>query len=53
MSTVETPYNHHAVEKKWRKKWEENPINVDDGKKEKSSEEEQKNVNAKESSDNN
>ena len=27
------PYNHKAVEKKWRQKWEENPVNVDDGKK--------------------
>ena len=22
------PYNHRAVEQKWRQKWEENPINV-------------------------
>lgn len=29
------PYNHRQVEEKWRKIWEENPINVDDGKKEK------------------
>jgi len=28
-------YNHTAVEQKWRKRWEENPINVNDGKKEK------------------
>ena len=28
-------YNHKLIEGKWRKKWEENPINVDDGKKEK------------------
>ena len=28
-------YNHQAVEKKWQKYWEENPINVNDGKKEK------------------
>ena len=27
------PYNHKAIEKKWRLKWEENPVNVDDGKK--------------------
>lgn len=27
------PYNHRAIEQKWRKKWEESPINVDDGKK--------------------
>ena len=30
-----TPYNHKAIEKKWRDHWEANPINVDDGKKEK------------------
>ncbi|MEE1312140.1 MAG: leucine--tRNA ligase [Lachnospiraceae bacterium] len=30
-----TPYNHKAIEQKWRKKWQENPVNVDDGKKEK------------------
>ena len=24
------PYNHKAIEKKWRQKWEENPVNVDD-----------------------
>lgn len=29
------PYNHKAVEKKWRKIWEEHPINVNDGKKDK------------------
>ena len=29
------PYNHRAVEQKWRKNWEEHPINVNDGKKEK------------------
>ncbi len=28
-------YNHRAIEQKWRKNWEENPINVNDGKKEK------------------
>ncbi len=27
------PYNHKAIEKKWRQKWEENPVNVNDGKK--------------------
>ncbi|MCR5746846.1 MAG: leucine--tRNA ligase [Lachnospiraceae bacterium] len=26
-------YDHNAIEEKWIKKWEENPINVDDGKK--------------------
>lgn len=26
-------YNHSAIEKKWKKRWEEYPINVDDGKK--------------------
>lgn len=28
-----TAYNHKMIEGKWRKKWEENPINVEDGKK--------------------
>ena len=28
-------YNHTAIEKKWRSNWEKNPINVNDGKKEK------------------
>ncbi len=28
-------YNHSAIEQKWKKRWEENPINVNDGKKEK------------------
>ncbi len=32
---MSTPYNHRAIEAKWRVKWEENPINVDNGKKEK------------------
>lgn len=32
MSTI---YNHKEVEKKWRTYWEEHPVNVDDGKKEK------------------
>ena len=27
------PFNHRAVEEKWRKKWEEHPVNVNDGKK--------------------
>lgn len=30
-----TQYNHSAIEKKWRENWEEHPINVNDGKKEK------------------
>ena len=30
-----TPYNHKAIEKKWRKVWEDKPVNVNDGKKEK------------------
>lgn len=29
------PYNHREVEEKWRRIWEEHPINVNDGKKEK------------------
>lgn len=28
-----TPYNHKEIEKKWRKYWQENPVNVNDGKK--------------------
>ena len=32
---MSVPYNHKAVEKKWRNYWEEHPINVNDGKKEK------------------
>ena len=28
-------YNHTAIEKKWRENWAKNPVNVDDGKKEK------------------
>lgn len=28
-------YNHKEIEKKWRENWEKNPVNVDDGKKEK------------------
>ena len=27
------PYNHKAIEKKWRNIWEEHPVNVNDGKK--------------------
>ena len=27
------PYNHREIEQKWRKKWEEHPVNVNDGKK--------------------
>ena len=27
------PFNHRAVEEKWRKHWEEHPVNVNDGKK--------------------
>ena len=27
------PFNHRAVEEKWRKKWEEHPVNANDGKK--------------------
>lgn len=30
---MSTPYNHKAVEKKWRKHWESNPVNVKDGNK--------------------
>ncbi len=30
-----TPYNHKAIEAKWRDNWAANPINVDDGTKEK------------------
>ena len=30
-----TPYNHREIEEKWTKIWEEHPVNVDDGKKEK------------------
>lgn len=29
------PYNHRAIEEKWRKHWAEHPINVNDGEKEK------------------
>ena len=27
------PYNHRAIEEKWRKRWEEKPVNVNDGSK--------------------
>ena len=27
------PFNHRAVEAKWRENWAKNPVNVDDGKK--------------------
>ncbi len=33
-----TPYNHKAIEKKWRENWEKNPVNVkedENGKREK------------------
>ena len=30
---MSVPYNHKAIESKWRKRWEENPVNVNDGKK--------------------
>lgn len=30
---MSVPYNHRAIEKKWRKAWKENPVNVNDGKK--------------------
>ncbi len=29
------PYNHKAIERKWREEWLKNPININDGKKEK------------------
>ena len=29
------PFNHRAIEKKWRENWEKHPINVNDGKKQK------------------
>ena len=32
---VMAQYNHTAIESKWRENWEKNPINVNDGKKEK------------------
>ena len=27
------PYNHRAIEAKWRTNWEKKPVNVNDGKK--------------------
>ena len=33
MSQTTVPYNHRAVEQKWRKVWEDKPINGTDGKK--------------------
>ena len=33
MSQTTVPYNHRAVEQKWRKVWEDKPNNVNDGKK--------------------
>ena len=30
---MSVPYNHKAIESKWRKHWEEKPVNVNDGKK--------------------
>lgn len=27
------PYNYKEIEKRWRKNWEQNPVNVDDGRK--------------------
>ena len=30
---MSVPYNHKAIEQKWRKHWQEHPVNVDDGKK--------------------
>ena len=32
-SIMAIPYNHKEIEKKWTKKWEESPVNVNDGKK--------------------
>ena len=29
------PYNHREIEQKWRAEWEKNPVNVNDGKKQK------------------
>ncbi|MFV0464926.1 MAG: leucine--tRNA ligase [Lachnospiraceae bacterium] len=29
------PYNHRAIEQKWREHWKEHPVNINDGKKEK------------------
>ena len=30
---MSTPYNHKEIEKKWRKHWEGQPVNINDGKK--------------------
>lgn len=30
---MSVPYNHKAIEQKWRKNWEASPVNVNDGKK--------------------
>ncbi|MEY8426750.1 leucine--tRNA ligase [Lachnospiraceae bacterium 46-15] len=30
---MSVPYNHKAIESKWRRHWEEKPVNVNDGKK--------------------
>lgn len=30
---MSAPYNHKAIEQKWRSNWEKNPLNVNDGKK--------------------
>ncbi len=30
---MSTPYNHKAIEQKWRSNWAQNPVNVNDGKK--------------------
>ncbi len=30
---MSAPYNHKAIEQKWRSNWQENPVNVNDGKK--------------------
>ena len=33
MNHMAAPYNHRAIEAKWRTKWAEKPVNVNDGKK--------------------
>jgi len=30
---MSTPYNHKEIEKRWKKHWEDKPVNVNDGKK--------------------
>ena len=30
---MSVPYNHKAIEQKWKKHWQEHPVNVNDGKK--------------------